>query len=43
MRQFSREEIRERLNAKRANRQPIVIGGAGIGLVAKLLIVLEST
>lgn len=36
MKQFFREEIRERLYTKRANRKPIVIGGAGIGLVAKV-------
>src|SRR5215831_7346387 len=35
MRQFTRAEILERLKAKRKNRQPIVMGGAGIGLVAK--------
>lgn len=36
MKQFSRNEIKERLYTKRANRQPIVIGGAGVGLVAKV-------
>jgi predicted TIM-barrel enzyme len=35
MRRFTRGEILERLAAVRARRQPIVLGGAGIGLVAK--------
>jgi predicted TIM-barrel enzyme len=35
MKKFSREEILERLYGKIALRQPIIIGGAGIGLVAK--------
>jgi predicted TIM-barrel enzyme len=34
-RQFSRSEIHERLRAVRAQGRPIVMGGAGIGLVAK--------
>jgi predicted TIM-barrel enzyme len=36
MRQFTRSEILERLNGKLKQRQPIVMGGAGIGLVAKV-------
>ncbi len=35
MRQFTRQEILERLWAKINNDEPIVMGGAGIGLVAK--------
>jgi predicted TIM-barrel enzyme len=35
MRRFTRGEILERLAAVRARREPIVLGGAGIGLVAK--------
>ncbi len=35
MKQFSRSEILERLRTKIRNNQPIVMGGAGIGLVAK--------
>ncbi|MCX6026809.1 MAG: phosphoenolpyruvate hydrolase family protein [Chloroflexi bacterium] len=35
MRQFTRKEILERLRAKVEKREPIIIGGAGIGLVAK--------
>jgi predicted TIM-barrel enzyme len=35
MRQFTRGEILERLAAVRARSEPIVLGGAGIGLVAK--------
>ena len=35
MRQFTRAEILDRLAAVRSRREPIVIGGAGIGLVAK--------
>src|SRR3989449_4674638 len=35
MRQFSRAQILERLVDVRARSKPIVIGGAGIGLVAK--------
>ena len=35
MRQFSRPEILERLATVRARGEPIVMGGAGIGLVAK--------
>ena len=35
MRQFARAEILERLRAVRARGEPIVLGGAGIGLVAK--------
>lgn len=37
MRQFARAEILERLADKRARRRPIIMGGAGIGLIAKLL------
>nr|WP_076389162.1 phosphoenolpyruvate hydrolase family protein [Vaginimicrobium propionicum] len=33
---FDRQTIRNRLNEKREKREPIVIGGAGIGLVAKI-------
>ncbi|MCC6801665.1 MAG: phosphoenolpyruvate hydrolase family protein [Anaerolineae bacterium] len=36
MRQFTRKEIWERLEAKRRAKQPIIMGGAGIGLVAKV-------
>jgi predicted TIM-barrel enzyme len=36
MRQFTRAEILERLGHKIANNQPIVMGGAGIGLIAKV-------
>ena len=36
VRQFSRKEILERLNAKIEEKRPIIIGGAGIGLVAKI-------
>src|SRR5712691_6558641 len=35
MRQFARAEILERLASARARREPLVFGGAGIGLVAK--------
>ena len=35
MRQFTRGEILTRLRSKIASRQPIIMGGAGIGLVAK--------
>jgi predicted TIM-barrel enzyme len=35
MRRFTRVEILDRLSAVRARREPIVLGGAGIGLVAK--------
>ena len=35
MRQFTRGEILERLRRKVAAREPIIMGGAGIGLVAK--------
>lgn len=35
-RQFTRKEILERLRAKIAAKKPIIIGGAGIGLVAKI-------
>ena len=35
MKQFSRQEILDRLREKIKNNQPIVMGGAGIGLVAK--------
>jgi len=34
MAQFSRSEVLERLRRKIANREPIIMGGAGIGLVA---------
>lgn len=36
VRQFNRKEILARLRAKRSEKKPIVIGGAGIGLVAKI-------
>ena len=36
MRQFTRSEILERLSSKLRQHQPIVMGGAGIGLVAKV-------
>ena len=36
VRQFTRKEILDRLNAKIENKKPIIIGGAGIGLVAKI-------
>ena len=36
VRQFNRKEINERLHGKIAAKKPIVIGGAGIGLVAKI-------
>jgi predicted TIM-barrel enzyme len=36
MRQFSRAEILERLKAKIKDRRPIIMGGAGIGLIAKV-------
>lgn len=36
VRQFTRKEIQARLRKKIADRKPIVIGGAGIGLVAKI-------
>lgn len=35
MKQFTRREILERLNAKIRESKPIIMGGAGIGLVAK--------
>lgn len=35
MRQFARQEILERLRRKIQNNQPLLMGGAGIGLVAK--------
>ena len=35
MRQFARAEILERLRAVRARGEPLVLGGAGTGLVAK--------
>lgn len=35
MKQFTREEILSRLRGKIEKRQPIIMGGAGIGLVAK--------
>lgn len=34
--QFARKEINARLRQKIADKKPIVIGGAGIGLVAKI-------
>ena len=34
--QFTRKEINARLRQKIADKKPIVIGGAGIGLVAKI-------
>src|SRR2546423_4537751 len=37
MRQFKRAEVLGRLAAVRADGEPIVLGGAGIGLVAKVL------
>lgn len=36
MRQFTRTEILERFRAKIQNNQPIIMGGAGIGLIAKV-------
>ena len=36
MRQFTRTEISERLRAKIRNHQPLLMGGAGIGLIAKV-------
>ena len=36
MRQFTRTEILERFRAKIRNNQPIIMGGAGIGLIAKV-------
>ena len=36
IRQFNRAEIKQRLRAKISAKKPIVIGGAGIGLVAKI-------
>jgi predicted TIM-barrel enzyme len=36
MRQFTRTEILERLRTKIKNNQPIIMGGAGIGLIAKV-------
>jgi len=35
VRQFTRDEVLARLQGRRARREPIVVGGAGIGLVAK--------
>jgi predicted TIM-barrel enzyme len=35
MSRFSRKEILDRLNKKRAAKQPIIIGAGGIGLIAK--------
>lgn len=35
MRQFTRKEIKQRIRDKINNKQPLVIGGAGTGLVAK--------
>jgi predicted TIM-barrel enzyme len=34
---FSRSQILERLQAKVAARQPLIMGGAGVGLVAKIM------
>jgi len=36
MRRFNREEILSRLRTKISNNQPIIMGGAGIGLIAKV-------
>ena len=36
MRQFTRAEILARLRTKIKNNQPIIMGGAGIGLIAKV-------
>lgn len=36
MRRFNREEIKTRLQTKISNNQPIIMGGAGIGLIAKV-------
>lgn len=36
MKQFTRAEILERLRTKINNNQPIIMGGAGIGLIAKI-------
>lgn len=36
VRQFNRKEINDRLRAKIVAKKPIIIGGAGIGLVAKI-------
>jgi predicted TIM-barrel enzyme len=36
MKQFTRAEILERLRTKIKNNQPIIMGGAGIGLIAKV-------
>ena len=36
MKQFTRAEILERLRTKINNNQPIIMGGAGIGLIAKV-------
>lgn len=36
VRQFTRKEINERLQSKIKAKKPIIIGGAGIGLVAKI-------
>jgi predicted TIM-barrel enzyme len=36
MRQFSRTEILDKLRTKIKNNQPIIMGGAGIGLIAKV-------
>ncbi len=36
VRQFSRKETVEKLHAKAAEKKPIIMGGAGIGLIAKI-------
>ena len=36
LKQFTRQIIREQLQEKVKKREPIIIGGAGIGLVAKM-------
>jgi predicted TIM-barrel enzyme len=35
MKQYTRGEFLNRLNAKRRRGEPLIMGGAGIGLVAK--------
>lgn len=36
MKRFSREEMLERLKAKINRRQPIIAGGAGLGIIGKM-------
>ena len=36
IRQFTRSEIRADLSAKISRKEPIIMGGAGIGLIAKI-------